>query len=174
MVRWCEQVSMWYCTEMSCFPSHIVSLDISEEKVSLRSPDQSFKQCVCVDYLVLDSHRIFHVMDTKSRFSPGLICDNMVLEYSAYTIVSCWLIPLCTPDSVRGDDAFKQKPFQDFVAAIGSKFERVPPRRHQKNILESRHGVIRSIYIRPRGDAPTTDAHIHVAQRLWHYVCLRT
>lgn len=86
-------------------------------------------------------------MGAKSRFSVGHICDNLSLEYSAYAITACSLTQFWTLDSIRGDDPFRDKSFRDFCKANGSQFEPVPPRRHQKNVIESKHGVMRSVYI---------------------------
>lgn len=66
--------------------------------------------------------------------------------------------------NVRSDLAFKNETFVSFLNEIGAKLQPVPPRRHYKNVLESKHCVIRSIYLQLRSAAPDFDKHLHCYQ----------
>lgn len=72
----------------------------------------------------------------------------MSLENSACALKVCWITPFWTFNVIRGDDSFSHKPLIDFVKSLGSTFGPIPPRRNQKNVLESKHAIIQSIYLR--------------------------
>lgn len=135
-------------------------------KGPLRSMNRSYDYCICIDHMFLDIHRLPHKMNAKTRFSAGILCDNMELETFAHGITSCWTTPLGASKVLHRDDAFNHKAFTDFVTAIGSTFEPIPPRRHQKNVLESKHGVVRSIYLRLEESEPNMDTWILAVQSI--------
>lgn len=91
---------------------------------------------------------MFHIMDSKTRLSAGVVVDDTSLTNALYALQIGWLTPFWTPDAIRGDQAFNHELFTKFAASIGSNFEPIPPRRHNKNVLESKHGILRSIFIR--------------------------
>lgn len=126
-------------------------------KVSLSSLNRDFNEVVCVDHVFLDNIRLFDVMDAKIRYSAGTICDDLSVQSSILSFVSCWLNPFWSPITVRGDTAFNNEQFISFIHEIGSSFGPVPPRRHQKNVIESKHGIIRSIIIRLQHAQPERD-----------------
>lgn len=80
----------------------------TSQKVLLSSLNCSFNGCVCVDDMLLDEHFILHVMNDKTRFSAGLICDNASLQTSSFALNACWITPFWTPGVIRGDDAFNK------------------------------------------------------------------
>lgn len=52
--------------------------------------------------------------------------------------------------------------YVDFAVTIGSKFEPISPRHHQKNVLESKHGILRSIFIRLSNDDNLLDEEVRI------------
>lgn len=66
---------------------------------------------------------------------------------------------------VREDQAINNHEFTTFLNSIASEFGPIPSRRRQKNVLESKHGIIRSIYIRLKSDQPDADLPL-LAQQL--------
>lgn len=98
--------------------------------------------------MFFDHRRLLHVMDTKTRCSAGTICDHMTLDTSAQELLACWIKQIWTPHMIRGDHVFNHESFIDFVKTIASTFEPIPPRHHQRNVPQSKRGVIHSIYLR--------------------------
>lgn len=113
--------------------------------------------------MYLGNHCVLHVMDSKARLSAGIICDDTSLSHAIYALQSGWLTPLWTPKSIRGDDAFNHTQFIEFVKAIGSNFEPIPPRCHSKNVLESRHGILRPIFLRLRQGDGAVNERVHIS-----------
>lgn len=97
-------------------------------------------------------------MDSKTRYSAGLVCADTSLKKSNFSFTTTWLSPFWSSINVRGDQAFNHTEFKNFITSIGATFGPIPPRRHQKNVIESKHGIIRSIFIRLKADQPDADA----------------
>lgn len=58
---------------------------------------------------------------------------------------------------MHADGAFKTDAFQPFLSKYNIQLCPVPPRRHEKNMIEPLHGVIRCIFVRLRhaDDSPS-------------------
>lgn len=54
---------------------------------------------------------------------------------------------------------FRNEQFTDILKTIFSKYQTVTPRRHLNNILESKQGIKRSIYLRLRSATPDADKY---------------
>lgn len=67
---------------------------------------------------------------------------------SIRALESFFLSPFWIPLAVQVDNTFKKDQFRDILDEHGVKLRVVPPRRHRKNVLESKHGIIRSIVLR--------------------------
>lgn len=132
-------------------------------QVSLRLLIRSFNQVVCVYHMYLGLNCFLHIMDTKTHLSAGIIYKDTSLNYAGYALQVGWLTPFWTSDAIYGDSAFNHDPFISFAASIGSRFEAIPPRRHSKNALESKHTTLRSIYIRLNNADEKTDERTHIA-----------
>lgn len=52
------------------------------QKVSLASIHQQFEDLVCVDQKCLDEIRLFHAMDSQTRYSVGSACHDLTLVLS--------------------------------------------------------------------------------------------
>ncbi len=122
-------------------------------RVSLATLSREFNQVVAVDHFYLDSIRLIHFMDTVSRFSACYICESASMKEAIFAFHACWLNQFWTPESLHGDQAFLAKEFQEYISKLGITFRPVPSRRHSKNPLEPKHGVIRSIFIRLKANA---------------------
>lgn len=80
-----------------------------------------------------------------------------------YAVQIGWITSFWVPGVIRGDNAFKYNEFVDFANNIGSKFEAIQLRRHQKNVLELKHKVLRSIFIRLSNDDIIIDEKVRIA-----------
>ncbi len=56
--------------------------------------------------------------------------------------------PFWASDAGLYDPAFKNDKFQSYLSKHSIEARPLPPRRHNKNVIESKHRVIRDIYIR--------------------------
>lgn len=117
-------------------------------KVSLSSISRTFNDTVCVDHLFLDSMPVFHIMDSTSRYSVGAVVESTGMEHAVEVFESLWLSPFWNPHVVLCDQAFNNEIFSSFLRVDDIELRPLPPRRHNKNVLESKHKVIRDIYIR--------------------------
>lgn len=60
-----------------------------------------------------------------------------------------------SPTAVLGDPAYNNKKFFQYLLSLIIKFNPIQPRRHNKNVLYSKHGVIGSIFLRMKRDDAT-------------------
>jgi len=112
------------------------SLPKQTRKVSLSSLNRSFKDLVCVDHMYLEDNCVLHIMDATTRYSAGLRVLNTGMDAAISTFESQWISPFWIPE------------FRHYINAIGCELRLTPARRHNKNVLESKHRTIRDIYLR--------------------------
>ena len=146
---WNEHVQR-YLTDVieNCTACRKTALPKGTRKVSLSSMSRSFNQVVCVDHFYLNGLCLFHAMDSVTRYSGCSIVPDTSLEAAVVAYESCWLCQFWPPSTVLGDAAFKRDVFINFLRMNDTEFCPIPPRRHNKNVLESKHGVIRGIFLR--------------------------
>lgn len=133
-----------------------VSPPKSDRKVSIAAINRGFNEVVCVDHFHLDDLRMFHVMDSHSRYSAALSVPSMSLSDAIVAFESIWVSQFWPPLSVQGDLAFQHPEFVNLLSQYGTSFPPVPPRRHHKNVLESKHDIIRAIFIRLKSASPSS------------------
>ena len=122
--------------------------------------NRSLNDVVMVDHFYLDQLRVFHAMDSYSRFSADYVVPDASLESAVVAFESVWIGQFWPPDAVQGDQAFTGETFQQYLKSHGISFRPVPSRRHHKNTLEPKHGIIRSIYLRLQSASPTSNSAI--------------
>lgn len=59
--------------------------------VSLSSMNRDFNEVLCVDHVLLDKIKVFHVMDAKTCYSAGTVCDDLIIKSSILPFISCRL-----------------------------------------------------------------------------------
>lgn len=64
-------------------------------------------------------------------------------------------------ECVQGDKAIYRCDFEAFLDDREMKFNPVPPRWHSRNPIESRHGIIRSIYLKPQTKSLEGSTELH-------------
>ena len=74
-----------------------------------------------------------------------------------------WIKPFWSPGAVQGDKAFDNATFREYLLAHDIDFRPVPPRRHNKNAIESRNRILRNIYMRLRHANPTISPKLLIA-----------
>ena len=82
------------------------------------------------------------------RYSTGDVVDTMSMSDAINLFESLWTTPFWTPKTVLYDPAFNNTEFTDFLSAHDIEHRPIPTRRHNKNVIESKHRIIRDIYLR--------------------------
>lgn len=116
-------------------------------KVSISSMSKGLNDVICVDHFCLDDMCFVHIMDFSTRFSMAALTYRTAMSGAVRAFETLWVLNVWYPDTVRGDTAFSTAEFISHLSWLGIKFELVPPGRHYKNAIESKHGIIRSIFI---------------------------
>ena len=87
-------------------------------------------------------------MDSSSRYSAAVPVDSLKMSDAITAFEACWITPFWAPAAVQGDTPFQKSEFSKYLDAIGTDSRPAPPYRHSKQALESKHRVIRDIFIR--------------------------
>lgn len=122
---------------------------------------------VAVDHFILDGITMFHAMDVLSRFSACYIVPDVSVHHALVASESCWLSQSRQPVRVQGDQAFNVEEFPGYLKMFDVKFNQIPSRRHSKNPVESKHRVIRNIFLHLKSAFP------HIALDLLAYQAVR-
>ena len=128
-------------------------------KVSISSLSKHFNEILCIDHFYLDEVRLMHCMDLVSRYSTALAVDSASTKDAVHAFEATWASQFWYPDAVQIDKAFQVGCFKTHLDRLGIAIRPVPPGRHSKNNIESKHRVIRSIYLKLKHAAgPEHDA----------------
>lgn len=128
----------------------------STRKVSLSSLSRNFNDVLCVDHYHLDGNRIFHIMDSVARYSVGDVVQEMNMSTAIPIFESLWVSAFWEPKVVLYGSAFDNSEFTMYLESHNIECRPLPPRRHNKNVIESKHRVIRDIFIRLKGSSNDT------------------
>lgn len=74
------------------------------------------------------------------------------LEEAIGGFETCWVNQSWLPESVKGDMEFAAGNFKTFLKERSIVFRNVPPNRYSRNPVESKQGLIRSIFPKPKSD----------------------
>ena len=116
--------------------------------MSLSRMSRDLNDVVCVDHLHLDDITVFHIMDAATRYSSGAVVESKSISECSYQFEQNWIAQFWSPHTVVGDKAYDCEECLSYRSGFGSKFRLVPRQRHNKNPMESKHKVIRDIFIR--------------------------
>jgi len=117
-------------------------------KVSLSALNRSFNELVCVDHLHLNHMRVFHIMDATTRYSVGAVVPDTSMKNAMLLFESLWISAFWEPKAVQFDQAFDNSIFKTYLEKHNIEARPIPARRHNKNVLESKHKVIRDVFLR--------------------------
>lgn len=153
---WSNEVQHYLSQTVSeCVSCKASSTPPPNRRVSLSSLNRQLNEVVCVDHFHLDGVTLFHAMDTATRFSSAYVVESTGLDQAVLAFESCWLSQFWPPTCIHADTGFCKGEFAEMTKLYDIKLRPTPPNRHQKNMLEPRHGPIRSIFIRLRHASPT-------------------
>ena len=148
---WNADVRKYLSTVLyTCSSCTVVQEPKGRRPVSLSSMSRDFNQLVCVDHLFVDSHKVFYCMDSVTRYSAGCVVTDTTMQASISTFDLHWITPFWIPQTVLFDQAFNNTEFTAYLSCLGINSRPIPPRRHNKNVIESKHRIIRDIYLRLR------------------------
>ena len=106
-------------------------------KVSLSSMNREFNVEVCLDHVYLGEHIVLHAMDSATRYSVGCVVPDASMESSIQAFESNWISQFWYPETVIVNPAFSNTLFKKYLGKCGISIRNLPPRRHNKNVLES-------------------------------------
>lgn len=115
-------------------------------KDSIYNMSRQFNVTLSVYHMFLEGERILHAMEASSRYVAGMICDTKSIASSISAIQTVCLVPVWSLSSMQVDQAFINASFKEFCHNSVASFQPVPPRRHSKNVFESKPGVPGSIF----------------------------
>ena len=87
-------------------------------------------------------------MDENTRYSALTVAPDTGIEAAIKVLDSLWIYPFCSPTSIQFDQAFNIKEFDDFLSLHNIISRSIPARRHNRNVIDSKHSIIRDIFFR--------------------------
>ena len=146
---WNEEVNRYLSTIMEkCTSCKTTSVPQPSRKVSLSSLSRQFNDLVCIDHLHLENNRVFHVMDSHTRYSSGMVVQSLTMTEAIKVFECQWMSQFWAPKCILFDPAFDNDEFLNYAHTYDIETKPIPPRRHNKNVIESKHKIIRDIYLR--------------------------
>lgn len=146
---WNETIASYIAKTMEeCTACRCTSPPMPSRKVSISSLSKSFNEVLCVDHFNLDDVLMAHFMDLISRYSAAYIVSSTNLYDAVLGFEAAWVGQFWYPDSIQADKAFQVGDFKQYADKLDIQIRPVPPGRHSKNPIESKHNIIRSIYLR--------------------------
>lgn len=87
-------------------------------------------------------------MNTYLRFVAALSVSFTCLEHPVFAFKSIWISQFWPSSAVQGNLAFPHNDVLEYLKLFEIYFRPVPPARHRKKVVASKHGVTRSIFLR--------------------------
>ncbi len=98
-------------------------------------------------------------MDAATCYSVGAVVPGTGMESAIDVFDFHWISQFWASNSMQFDQAFDNKIFKNFLNVYGIESRPIPARRHEKNVLESKHKIIRDIFIRLESESdPSSEA----------------
>jgi len=110
--------------------------------------NRAFNTVVCIDHFHLGNMRVFHLMDSVTRYSAGAVVKDTSMISAIEVMEGHWISQFWEPEEVQFDQAFNNDPFKEYLKMYGIYPRPVPARRHNKNVIESKHKIIRDIFLK--------------------------
>ena len=91
-------------------------------------------------------------MDATTRYSVGAVVPDKSVESTIEVLDTHWISQFCTPTVIQFNVVFANDIFCQYLDANGISPRPIPASRHNKNVLESKHKILRDIYLRCKDD----------------------
>eukprot|EP00737_Agarophyton_chilense_P004172 gb/GEZJ01005123.1/.p1 GENE.gb/GEZJ01005123.1/~~gb/GEZJ01005123.1/.p1 ORF type:complete len:113 (+),score=6.87 gb/GEZJ01005123.1/:1115-1453(+) len=95
-------------------------------------------------------------MDLEIRLLAAAVVPSTKVNDALTVFVASWLLQFWHPDVIRRDTAFMLGSFKDYCDSVSIPLQQAVPQRHAKNAIESKHNIIRSIFLRLKTAVETT------------------
>ena len=105
-------------------------------------------------------------MDATTRYSVGSGVPNTGMEPAIEVLNSHWISHFWTPTATQFDQAFANEMFPDYLKFHGIEPRPIPARHHNKKVLESKHKIIRDIFLRLNSDDDTVNPTVIAQQSI--------
>lgn len=116
---------------------------------------------MCVAHFWIDDKYFFQITDQYWRYSAAQIVLTTLLSEAVVVSENLWIAQFCSPKNVRGDLEFQFNVLVSFFAQYNIAFAPVPPRRNYRNLIETRHGIIRAAHLCLKDAALDSDPKLH-------------
>lgn len=105
-------------------------------------------------------------MDLATTLSAAQIVQSTSFDQAFLTIESACISQFWLPQEVQADYAFSGAGFEKYLVRHDVNFRHVPPQQHSLNPLESKHGTIRSIFLKLHAGEPDVDVELYAFRSL--------
>ena len=131
-----------------------------------------------MDHFLLGNLRICHMMDATTRYSAGIVVPDTGMQTAIEALDPLWISSFWAPISIQYDQVFDINEFNEFFALHDINSRPIPARRHNKNVIESKHKIIRDIFLRIKTSLPECSETLAAKQAIrtsndlyGNYVC---
>lgn len=153
---WNDAVSRYLSEVVNACPAcRSTATPQPSHKISISSLSKALNEALCIDHLFLEVLCLLHCMDLHSRYSACHVVRTTSLSEAVIGFEACWNSQFWLLDSFLCDKAFAVGEFKECADTLSIPIKNVPPQRHHKNPIESKHNIIRSIFLRLKADADT-------------------
>lgn len=149
------------------YSTNAINVILGSGKVTLSSISPDFNEVVCIDHFIpsnIDVLSIMNGMDSRTRYSAGLTVPSTSRNDAVYGFELQRISEFWPSFEVQGYKAFENAAFTENLHQYDVRFRPIPPRRHSKNVLESKHRILRDIYIRLKSENSTVNPRLLVAK----------
>lgn len=143
------------------------ALPASKQTVSIAGINRHFSDTVCVDHIWLEDTGLFQILDHYSRNPAAQIVSTTSFSEAFVVLEILWKAQFSSPEEVRGDVAFCFDVVLSFLAQNNIRFAPVSPRCHYLNLVKSKYGIIRIIYLFLKDAATDCDPEVHAVSAVW-------
>lgn len=103
-------------------------------------------------------------MDAKTRYSVGGLVSSTSLKDTTNVVECTWILEFWPPASMQGDHAFNNAEFPNYIKLYDIQFRSAPRRSHSKNVLQSKHRILRDVFLRIESHDETGDPRTLVSK----------
>lgn len=118
---------------------------------------RSFNDLVSIDHLHLNGLRVIHIMDSATRYSTGAVVESTAMPEAIAQFESQGVSSFWYAQTLLYDPAFDNVAFKAYLLSCEISARLISPCQHIKNVLESKHRIIRDIFLR-------LTAHANIAE----------
>lgn len=111
----------------------------------LSSLSRFFNELVCIDDFYSSHICLLSAMESVTRYSSCAIVSSFSMPNDVLAIHSCWLGQFGPSTNVLGDPSFNHEKLFQYLSSLNAEDKPILPRFHNNTVLQSKHGVIRSV-----------------------------